>query len=106
MVESDSALFESGDGHRNLPGGTRRIAALDRAVDQGFLWIIQHGHIFGTSLFGANSRKEIRIEGGRRSEREDLAVVWIHDRDNTALGHRSPKLFLGDILQVEIDCCN
>src|SRR6185503_4631975 len=41
--------------------------------------------------------------GRIRSQREDLAVVWIHRNDDTALRHGILELFFRCLLQVEID---
>src|SRR5258705_5007267 len=103
MVERYRSLFEPRHSHRNFPGGTRRIAALDGPIDQWFLRVVQHSHIFCPPFFGADARKEVWIERRRGGEREDFAVIWIHSHNHAASRRGSSQLIFGDKLQVEVD---
>src|SRR6185436_15757622 len=104
MVERYRPLFETGDRHGDLPGRTRRIAALNGTIDQWFLRIVQHGHILCPSFFGADSRKEIWIESGSRSKSQNFAIIRIQSDQHTATGGRRTQLLFGYKLQVEVDC--
>ena len=55
MLECDSALFKTGDRHRDLPRGSRRLATLNRAIDQWSVGIVQKRGILGAPFLRRNS---------------------------------------------------
>src|SRR5256885_8958373 len=70
VLKRYGALLQAGNCHRDLPCRSRRIAALNRAIEQRRFRIIQERQVFRASFFSRDSlRKEIWIEGGVRRKR-------------------------------------
>src|SRR5205807_4202255 len=87
-----------------LPGRSRRIASLNRAIDEWLVGIVQQRLVLGPALFSRDAlREEIRIEGRGRSQGKNLAVVRIHRNDHAATLRRFAQLVLSGLLQIKID---
>src|SRR6266478_8461175 len=82
MIERDRALLQSGDSHRHFPGRAWRITALHRTIDERFVGVVKQRGILGAAFFRPDAfRKEVWIKRGRRSKRQNLAVVGIQGDD-------------------------
>jgi len=96
--QRDDAAPQRHRGHGQLPGGSRRIARLDGAVEQG----VGLAHVEAAPVIRVYAAHEgVGIETGRAVQGEDLARIGVQREHRAALSRRED---LCDVaLQLEVD---
>ncbi len=100
-----AALHRRGGGDR-LEGRAGRARALDRAVDQ---WEVARAVVeLLVDRFRDRPGEDVRVEGGQRPHRVDLAVVGIHGHEGAAVGRvvgvdRLLERLLAHALEVQVE---
>ncbi len=97
MHRLGDVLFEPGQRHDDLEGGTRRKLCLDGLVQQGMIRVSDD--LVPVSA-GEADGKLVGIEGGAGDHGENFASVWVHGDQRTVLALHG---FFGGHLDVEVD---
>ena len=96
---TDRAVGKTGHGHHGLEDGSRRVHALDGAVQFDLEWI---GDDRPPDVGRESFRVDVRVERRRRDHGQHFAVAWI-ERDRRADELVLDKILLGAALQLEVD---
>ena len=93
----DRAFLKPRRGHHDLEHRARRVLALDGAVEQRVLGILDHPQP-GVAVDGA--REAIDLEGRRGHHRQDVAVAGIHHDHGAGVALHG---LLGGLLDPAVD---